>query len=136
MVLREKHGPEIDTIISRYAQKRSAVLPVLYIAQDEYGHLTDAAIREVAQILDLPPTDVFEVVGFYGFLAPAGTPKDVVAKLSDAFKQVLTSPEVRDRMVSQGADPAFLGSEDFAKFLVAETPRWEKAVKASGARMD
>src|SRR6266545_301012 len=65
MVLREKHGPEIDTIISRYAQKRSAVLPVLYIAQDEYGHLTDAAIREVAQILDLPPTDVFEVVGFY-----------------------------------------------------------------------
>jgi len=78
----------------------------------------------------------FEVVGFYGFLAPAGTPKDVVAKLSDAFKQVLTSPEVRDRMVSQGADPAFLGSDDFAKFLVAETPRWEKAVKASGARMD
>ena len=65
MSLREKHGPEIDTIISRYAQKRSAVLPILYIAQDEYGHLTDAAIREVAQLLDLPPTDVFEVVGFY-----------------------------------------------------------------------
>ncbi|MDM0068217.1 tripartite tricarboxylate transporter substrate binding protein [Variovorax sp. J31P207] len=78
----------------------------------------------------------FEVVGFYGFLAPAGTPKDVVAKLSDAFRQVLTSPEVRERMVSQGADPAFLGSEDFAKFLAAETPRWDKAVKASGAKMD
>src|ERR687883_1900975 len=65
MALREKHGPEIDTILSRYANRRSALLPVLYIAQDEYGHLTDAAIREVAQILDLPPTDVFEVVGFY-----------------------------------------------------------------------
>ncbi|WP_436290692.1 MULTISPECIES: Bug family tripartite tricarboxylate transporter substrate binding protein [unclassified Variovorax] len=78
----------------------------------------------------------FEVVGFYGFLAPAGTPKDVVAKLSDAFKQVLTSLEVRDRMVSQGADPAFLDSEDFARFLAVETPRWEKAVKASGAKMD
>jgi tripartite-type tricarboxylate transporter receptor subunit TctC len=78
----------------------------------------------------------FEVVGFYGFLAPAGTPKDVVAKLSDGFRQVLTSPEVRERMVSQGADPAFLGSEDFAKFLAAETPRWDKAVKESGAKMD
>jgi len=78
----------------------------------------------------------FEVVGFYGFLAPAGTPKDVVAKLSDAFRQVLTNPEIRDRMVSQGADPAFMGSEEFAKFLLTETPRWEKAVKASGARMD
>ena len=78
----------------------------------------------------------FEVVGFYGFLAPAGTPKEVIARLSDAFRQVLTSPEVRERMVSQGADPAFLGSEDFAKFLAAETPRWDKAVKASGAKMD
>ena len=78
----------------------------------------------------------FEVVGFYGFLAPAATPKDVVAKLSDAFRQVLANPEVRERMTSQGADPAFLGSEDFARFLVAETPRWEKAVKASGARLD
>jgi len=78
----------------------------------------------------------FEVVGFYGFLAPAGTPKEVVAKLSDAFRQVLSNPEVRERMTSQGADPAFLGSEDFARFLAAETPRWEKAVKASGARMD
>jgi NADH-quinone oxidoreductase subunit E len=65
MSLRDKYGQEIDTIISRYAQKRSAVLPILYVAQDEYGHLTDAAIREVAEILDLPPTDVFEVVGFY-----------------------------------------------------------------------
>jgi tripartite-type tricarboxylate transporter receptor subunit TctC len=78
----------------------------------------------------------FEVVGFYGFLAPAGTPKEVIAKLADAFKQVLSNPEVRERMTSQGADPAFLGSEDFARFLAAETPRWEKAVKASGARMD
>ena len=78
----------------------------------------------------------FEVVGFYGFLAPAGTPKDVVAKLSDAFKQVLNNPEVKTRMVSQGADPAFLGSDDFAKFLALETPRWAAAVKASGARMD
>ncbi len=78
----------------------------------------------------------FEVVGFYGFLAPAGTPPDVVATLSDAFKQVMNNPEVRSRMVAQGADPAFLGSADFGKFLAAETPRWEKAVKASGARLD
>ncbi|WP_298923510.1 tripartite tricarboxylate transporter substrate binding protein [uncultured Ramlibacter sp.] len=78
----------------------------------------------------------FEVVGFYGFLAPANLPKDVTAKLSDAFKQVLATPEVRNRMVSQGADPAFLGSEDFGKFLAAEMPRWAEAVKQSGAKLD
>ena len=78
----------------------------------------------------------FEVVGFYGFLAPAGTPKEVVVRLSDALKQVLTNPEVRNRMISQGADPAFLDSDDFGNFLAAETPRWAAAVKASGAKMD
>ena len=78
----------------------------------------------------------FEVVGFYGFLAPAGTPKEAVNKLSDAFRQVLQMPDVRNRMVTQGADPAFLGSDDFAKFLAAETPRWAEAVKKSGAKLD
>ena len=78
----------------------------------------------------------FEVVGFYGFLAPAGLPKEVTAKLSDAFRQVLATPDIRDRMIAQGADPAFLASDDFARFLAAEMPRWADAVKKSGARMD
>jgi tripartite-type tricarboxylate transporter receptor subunit TctC len=78
----------------------------------------------------------FEVVGFYGFLAPAGTPKEVVAKLSDAFRQVLTTPDIRNRMTTQGADPAFLGADDFAKFLAVEMPRWADAVKKSGAKLD
>lgn len=68
MLLREKYSSEIDSILARYAQKRSAILSLLYIAQDEYGRLNDAAIREVAEILELPPTDVFEVVGFYTLL--------------------------------------------------------------------
>src|SRR6476469_7683374 len=64
-MLREQYNSEIEGILARYAEKRSAVLPLLYIAQDEYGQLTDAAIREVADLLAMPYTDVFEVVGFY-----------------------------------------------------------------------
>jgi tripartite-type tricarboxylate transporter receptor subunit TctC len=78
----------------------------------------------------------FEVVGFYGFLAPAGTPKEVVNKLSDAFKAVMNQPDIRQRMVAQGADPAFLGAEDFAKFLTTEMPRWASVVQKSGAKLD
>lgn len=78
----------------------------------------------------------FNVVGFYGFLAPAGTPKPVVDKLSNAFKDVLAMPDIRDRMISQGADPAFLGADDFAKFINAELPKWAAAVQKSGARVD
>ena len=78
----------------------------------------------------------FEVVGFYGFLAPAGTPKDVVNKLSDAFKTVMNQPDIKSRMVAQGADPAFLGSDDFAQFLSTEMPRWAAVVQNSGAKLD
>jgi tripartite-type tricarboxylate transporter receptor subunit TctC len=78
----------------------------------------------------------FEVVGFYGFLAPAGTPRDVVTRLSTALGQALESGEVRARMVTQGADPAYLNADQFTAFLRAEMPRWAAAVKASGARVD
>lgn len=64
-MLLETHRDEIEAILARYDSRRSAVLPLLYLAQDTYGYLTEAAIREVAAILDMPPTDVFEVVGFY-----------------------------------------------------------------------
>lgn len=93
------------------------------------------ALPDIPTVMEAGLRD-FEVVGFYGFLAPAGTPREAVARLSDAFRQVLTSPDIRNRMVSQGADPAFLGAEDFAKFLAAEMPRWADAVQKSGAKLD
>jgi tripartite-type tricarboxylate transporter receptor subunit TctC len=78
----------------------------------------------------------FEVVGFYGVLAPAGTPPATLSRLSDAFKAVLETPDIRQRMVSQGADPAFLDHQAFRGFLAAEMPRWAQAVKDSGAKLD
>ena len=78
----------------------------------------------------------FEVVGFYGFLAPAGTPQPVVDRLSQAFEKVMTNPELRERMVSQGANPDFMGAAQFKKFLEGEMPRWADAVKRSGTKMD
>jgi tripartite-type tricarboxylate transporter receptor subunit TctC len=94
------------------------------------------ALPDVPTVIETKMAQDFDVVGFYGFLAPAGTPKPVVDKLSDAFKQVLALPEVRNRMVSQGADPAFLGADDFAKFLTTEMPKWATAVQKSGAKLD
>ena len=78
----------------------------------------------------------FDVVGFYGVLAPAATPKPVLEKLAAAFKGALETPEIRTRMVAQGADPAFLGSEAFGRYLAAQMPKWAKAVKDSGAKLD
>ena len=77
-----------------------------------------------------------EVVGFYGILAPKGTPPDVTNKLSQAFKETLESPDVQKRMIEQGADPAFLNADQFTKFLTIEMPRWAKVVNQAGAKLD
>jgi tripartite-type tricarboxylate transporter receptor subunit TctC len=94
------------------------------------------ALPDVPTVIETKMAKDFDVVGFYGFMAPAGTPKPIVDKLSDAFKQVLALPEVRNRMITQGADPAFLGSDDFGKFLATELPKWATAVQASGTKLD
>ena len=86
----------------------------------------NSALPDVPTVMETQLASNFDVVGFYGFLAPAGTPKPIVDKLSDAFKQVLALPDVRNRMISQGADPAFLGADDFAQFLTAELPKYAR----------
>ena len=67
-MLAEKYADEIAAILARYPSKRSAILPLCYLAQDEYGFLSDRVVREVAEILDMPYTDAFEVVTFYSLL--------------------------------------------------------------------
>ena len=77
-----------------------------------------------------------EVVGFYGILAPKGTPPEAANQLSHAFKETLESPDIQKKMIDQGADPAYLNPDQFSKYLAAEMPKWAKAVKQAGAKLD
>lgn len=67
MSLAKKYPKEIKQILSKYPpeHKRSAVMPLLYLAQREEGYLTKAAMQDVAQIVDLTETEVVAIVGFY-----------------------------------------------------------------------
>jgi len=67
MSLTEKYPNEVKKILSKYPpeQKRSAVMPLLYLAQREEGYLTKASMKDVAQIVDIGETEVAEIVGFY-----------------------------------------------------------------------
>lgn len=78
----------------------------------------------------------FEVVGWNGVMAPAGTPPDVVAKLNAAIKQALASPEVAERLTGLGANVVWNTPADFGAFIRAEVAKWGKVVKASGAKID
>lgn len=67
-MLKEKYQKEIDDILSRYPIRRSALIPLLYLAQREKGFITEAAMLEVAGILKLTPPQVYETVTFYTML--------------------------------------------------------------------
>ena len=68
MVLKEKYKNEIDEILSRYPVRRSALLPLLNLAQREEGYVSETAMKEIARILWLTPSQVYEVVTFYTLL--------------------------------------------------------------------
>ncbi|HZS11823.1 MAG TPA: NAD(P)H-dependent oxidoreductase subunit E [Nitrospirales bacterium] len=65
MTLRETYGVEIAQILARYPVKRSAILPLLYLAQKQDGYVTEAAMKEISQIVGITAPKVFETVTFY-----------------------------------------------------------------------
>ncbi|MBC7444064.1 MAG: tripartite tricarboxylate transporter substrate binding protein [Polaromonas sp.] len=73
---------------------------------------------------------------WYGLLAPAGTPREVVARLQAALEQTLASKEVADKLAAQGCEVLTGGPVKFAALIRDDLPRWNKIVKDSGAQID
>jgi tripartite-type tricarboxylate transporter receptor subunit TctC len=77
----------------------------------------------------------YEVVGFFGYLAPASTPPGVVKRLNETLNAVLKTQEIRDRLAGFGADVATGTPEEFHQLIRVELAKWGRAVKASGVKM-
>ncbi|NYT79152.1 tripartite tricarboxylate transporter substrate binding protein [Alcaligenaceae bacterium] len=78
----------------------------------------------------------FEVNVWFGFLAPKGTPRSVIDKVNTNMVAVLNDPDFKTRMTSMGVDTMPSTPEEFQKYLEAETERWGKVAKESGARLE
>ena len=78
----------------------------------------------------------YEVVNWFGIVAPAGTPAAVVTRINRDLNAALASPALRERLAAQGADTVGGSPEDFGKVIRVDFAKWAKVVKQSGARVD
>ena len=76
----------------------------------------------------------YEAVQWYGVLAPAATPRDIVNKLHAGVVRALQNPEVRQRLLNDGAEPVGSSPEEFTAYLRAETEKWAKVIQAAGIK--
>ena len=83
-----------------------------------------------------PALKGYEASSWFGLLAPAGTPMDVVTRLQQETAKALQAPALKERLEAQGAVPSGNTSAEFAKFIADETRKWAQVVKVSGAKVD
>ncbi|TMH06073.1 MAG: tripartite tricarboxylate transporter substrate binding protein [Betaproteobacteria bacterium] len=94
-----------------------------------------AAVPDIPTVAESGFPD-FEASSWFGLLGPADLPRDIVAKLQGEVVRVLKIPEIRDKLIAQGADPVGSSPEEFAAYIRGETAKWSKVVKSSGAKAD
>lgn len=78
----------------------------------------------------------YEVVNWFGILAPSGTSRAIVARVNREFNSALASPALRERLSAQGADAVGGSPEEFARVIRSDFTKWAKVVKESGAKVD
>jgi tripartite-type tricarboxylate transporter receptor subunit TctC len=131
-----------DVLGGQISMLFSTIPPVL--GQVRTGRLRAIAATgaDRAAVLPAVPTMVeswlpaFVLVNWWGVLAPAGTPPDIVSRLNGEIVKVLQLPDVRERIATEGGEPSPTSPEQFAKFISAEVVKWGALVRASGAQID
>jgi len=133
----------LTDVISGNVELYMSSVPTL-LGHIKQGKLRALAVTSAKRVDDLPNVPTinesgykgFDAVTWFGLLAPAATPKDVIAKLNAEFNKALKLPELSKRLGDEGADTAGGTPEEFATLIKSDIPRWGKIVKESGAKVD
>ncbi|SEB15893.1 tripartite tricarboxylate transporter substrate binding protein [Variovorax sp. YR216] len=130
-------------VIGGEVQLYISTVPTL-IGHIKSGKMRPVAVTSLQRVQDLPqvPTVAesgykgFESTTWFGILGPANLPKDVVSKLNADINKVLKESDLRQKLISQGADVTGSSPEQFSSLIRDDIARWGKLVKESGARID
>ncbi len=115
------------SIISAMPQvKNNRLLPLAVT-----GSQRSPAARELPTMMEAGVKG-YESATWYGLLAPAGTPADIVTKLNAEVVAILKSPEMNDRLSKEGADPVGNSPAEFSKYIQSEIEKWRKVIRAAG----
>ena len=103
--------------------------------------IATTASRRIPSLPELPTIAEsglpgFEAAGWYGFFTTAGTPRPVLEKLNAEIVRAVSSPDLSAKIEGMGLVPSPQSLEEAARFVAAETTKWTRAVKASGASAD
>lgn len=95
-------------------------------------------MRELAEVPTLSEAGLsgYEVYVWYGVVAPAGTPADVIGKLNKELIRIFNLPDVKNKLLAQGGELATGTPEEFAEFIRKDVAKWNKVIRESGARVD
>jgi len=78
----------------------------------------------------------YEVVNWFGMVVPAATPRDIVTRLHAEVVKALRLPEIRERLLANGADPVGSSPEEFGAFMKSEAAKWAKVIKEANIHAD
>jgi tripartite-type tricarboxylate transporter receptor subunit TctC len=134
-------GPAIIDLMGGHVEIGFESVPGV-IEYIKAGKLRAYAVATTQRIESLPDVPTFKELGlpefvaepWWAILAPAGTPKDVVDKLSDALGRIAKMPEVKEQFAAQGMVPDWMSPDATARFLKSEVTRWAQIVKETGAK--
>ena len=123
-----------DNLPSSMAQIKAGKLTALAVTSAERsGALPDVPTVEQA---GGPSLKGYEASSWFGLLAPAGTPPEIVNRIQQEVAKALASPAMKERLMAQGAIPGGNTPAEFAKHIDSEHKKWAQVVKASGAKVD
>jgi len=78
----------------------------------------------------------FEITAWFGFMAPAGTPKPIIEKISKDIARIIAIPDVRDRILAQASEPISNTPEQYRAFIAQETKKWSEVIKQANIKAD